>query len=342
MLANVGYLFKLADRSINVIHGKDCIKLLQGLCTNDIDKFVSSPQWGMNSLFLDPKGRIQCHAIIVKAPSFVDYDPAFFIDTHINQSSILMAYIKQHAFRKDVKVDNLDELMSVYATASPVSIPEEPEGARQFFDEIGEPPKIDEDLGRMLYGYTCFVDPRCKLLGTRTITEQDCLEIEEDSGIVEKGSEHYRYLRILLGIPEGPPICNEIPQMLNFDLLNTISYNKGCYVGQELMARVHTQGVVRTRTYPFLITDKLEGLTDAVHPPVEFVDEACDLNLSGKRIVNDKGEVVGEIFEAVKNIGLLKIRGGLKQNIYKTENDIKLLVWKPYWCNETSSSTTIE
>lgn len=41
-----------------------------------------------------------------------------------------------------------------------------------------------------------------------------------------------------------------IPLEYNLDALNAISFDKGCYVGQELIARTHHRGVVRKRIMP--------------------------------------------------------------------------------------------
>lgn len=57
-------------------------------------------------------------------------------------------------------------------------------------------------------------------------------------------SEQWRYLDILSGIPWLTTETSEefIPQMLNLDLLGGISFNKGCYTGQEIVARTHYLG----------------------------------------------------------------------------------------------------
>ena len=41
------------------------------------------------------------------------------------------------------------------------------------------------------------------------------------------------------------------PHMLNFDLLDTISFDKGCYTGQEIVARTHYKGATKRRTLRF-------------------------------------------------------------------------------------------
>lgn len=46
-----------------------------------------------------------------------------------------------------------------------------------------------------------------------------------------------------------------IPLEYNFAGLNAISFDKGCYVGQELIARTHHRGVIRKRLTPFKLID---------------------------------------------------------------------------------------
>jgi folate-binding protein YgfZ len=54
---------------------------------------------------------------------------------------------------------------------------------------------------------------------------------------------------IRLGLPAiGAPLVEHfVPQMLNLDLLDALSFDKGCYPGQEVIARVHHRGAVKRR-----------------------------------------------------------------------------------------------
>jgi folate-binding protein YgfZ len=89
-----------------------------------------------------------------------------------------------------------------------------------------------------------FKDPRLpSLLPNRSIVES--------SEFGESEQHEYRYDRIRLGIVEGQDMpTDSIPIFYNFDLFNTISFNKGCYSGQELVTRTVRRGVVRKRVVP--------------------------------------------------------------------------------------------
>jgi folate-binding protein YgfZ len=65
------------------------------------------------------------------------------------------------------------------------------------------------------------------------------------------GSAVWEWLEIQAGVPQVTAATQEefVPQMLNLDLLGGISFNKGCYTGQEIVARTHYLGKVKRRTH---------------------------------------------------------------------------------------------
>ena len=61
----------------------------------------------------------------------------------------------------------------------------------------------------------------------------------------------WRRLDIAAGIPFILPATQEqfVPQMVNLDLIGALSYSKGCYPGQEIVARTHYLGRLKQRMY---------------------------------------------------------------------------------------------
>lgn len=69
-----------------------------------------------------------------------------------------------------------------------------------------------------------------------------------------QGADHDWLLAdIRAGLPQVLPETHEsfVAQMLNLDVLNGISFNKGCYTGQEIIARTHFRGAVKRRMFRF-------------------------------------------------------------------------------------------
>jgi len=71
------------------------------------------------------------------------------------------------------------------------------------------------------------------------------------SGAETTGQEHWEWLDIRAGIPTILPSTQEafVPQMVNLDLIGGVSFEKGCYPGQEIVARMHYRGTLKQRMY---------------------------------------------------------------------------------------------
>jgi folate-binding protein YgfZ len=117
-----------------------------------------------------------------------------------------------------------------------------------------------------------------------------------DAGATPAGLEAWEIARVEAGRPEWGIEMDDstIPQEANFDELHAISYTKGCYVGQETVARVHFRGHVNRH---------LRGVRTEGTEPVP----------RGATLHDDTGAQVGDVRSAVRSpmlggIGLAMIR----------------------------------
>jgi folate-binding protein YgfZ len=104
-------------------------------------------------------------------------------------------------------------------------------------------------------------------------------------GVVAGGEAAYTVARVEAGRPEwGLDIDDTtIPQEANFDALGAISYTKGCYTGQEVVARIHFRGHVNRH---------LRGLAF----PLDGTEPATGAPLpAGAALVDDSGKAVGDV-----------------------------------------------
>lgn len=101
-----------------------------------------------------------------------------------------------------------------------------------------------------------------------------------------------------------------IPQQANLDALNGISFTKGCYTGQEIVARTHYLGKIKRRLFKF--------------------ETAPDINLTiGQIVVSPKmdNQEVGIIVEVLKNSGLVSVQADCIEDIFlDSENKIQLTI----------------
>jgi folate-binding protein YgfZ len=118
------------------------------------------------------------------------------------------------------------------------------------------------------------------------------------AGATPAGLGAWEIARVEAGRPEwGIDIDDStIPQEANFDDFNAISYTKGCYIGQEVVARVHFRGHVNRH---------LRGLRSA----------RGDAPPTGAQLIDDSGNHVGDVRSAVSSPRL----GGIALGMVRRE-----------------------
>jgi folate-binding protein YgfZ len=80
-----------------------------------------------------------------------------------------------------------------------------------------------------------------------------------------------------------------LPQDLNYDLNGTVSFTKGCYTGQEIVARLHYRGTPKRRLYRASLDNTLDDRHDAIAP--------------GARLSNQANRAVGSVVNRVSQDG---------------------------------------
>lgn len=95
--------------------------------------------------------------------------------------------------------------------------------------------------------------PRYEILTSLEHAERIWSALSQQASSV--GAPCWDWLEIQAGIPDIYPATQEafVPQMINLDALGGINFKKGCYTGQEIVARTHYLGKVKRRTFPLHI-----------------------------------------------------------------------------------------
>ncbi|HEY3301433.1 MAG TPA: folate-binding protein [Methylophilaceae bacterium] len=126
---------------------------------------------------------------------------------------------------------------------------------------------------------------------------------------VAVGKPVWDYLEINVGIPDVTPATQEafVPQMINLDALNGINFKKGCYTGQEIVARTHYLGKVKRRTL-------IANINSTVAPQVGDVLTGTDGAEAGQLVrvaAAPRGgfDVLAEVRLDSKDLGEIKWQG---------------------------------
>ena len=101
--------------------------------------------------------------------------------------------------------------------------------------------------------------------------------LRENAG--EAASRTWNWLEIRAGIPMITPATQEefVPQMVNLDLIGGVSFTKGCYPGQEIVARMHYRGGLKQRMHlAHLESDTAPQPGDKLYSP-ELGGQSCGM-----------------------------------------------------------------
>ncbi len=225
----------LAARSVLLVSGEDRRGFLQGLVSSDTAK-VTEVQ-AQHAGFLTAQGRF-LHEFFM-----ADWGDAIALDCEAARRDDLAKRLKIYKLRAKVALEPADgfEVAAFWG-----------EGAAQAF---GLP--ASEGAAKTLDGGRVYVDPRLASLGVRAILPAaELARIATTHGFEAGALAAYDELRIAAGVPDGSRDLQIEDALLlenGFDELRGVDFKKGCYVGQEVTARMKYRGLVKKRLLPVAI-----------------------------------------------------------------------------------------
>lgn len=234
----------LSDRAVLRVSGDDARAFLDRLVTCDLDRVTASfPRFGA---LLTPQGKIIADFIVFQAREGAA--DTFYLDTAASCAQDLAKRLSLYKLRAKVAVEVSDTL-----------------AVRAGWDGTASPPDAA----------AAGTDPRLPALGWRAIVERG--DGEAAPRVI------YHAHRIELAIPEGGAdyaFGDAFPHEAMMDQLHGVDFDKGCYVGQEVVSRMQHRGTARTRIVPLLYDGN-----DAPEPGAEVV--------AGERALGRTGTAAG-------------------------------------------------
>ena len=162
-------------------------------------------------------------------------------------------------------------------------------------------------------------------------------EPENDVKVLQDPNREYKIHRMILGLPEGSSeMGGQFPLNMNLHLLEGVSFNKGCYIGQELTQRTFHTGVIRKVALPFALDSSPHISLDAMNfDPYVMHDQGFDLDLKGENIVDEKGKKLGKVLTNSTNMGvalvdLTKLNKNGSNHKYSIAEH-RAFLWQPAW-----------
>ena len=215
----------LPDRGVVKVAGDDARKFLNGLATCDMARVT--PAAARFAALLTPQGKIIVDFIVAEAPA--EDGGGFFLDCPRALAAALVEKLNFYKLRARVVCEDLSEALGVMAVWGGTATTE--------------------------YGL-CYADPRLPALGNRVVLPPHvAAEAAADLGATLAEADAYEAHRIALGVPRGGAdfiYGDTFPHEADMDQLAGVDFDKGCYVGQEVVSRVQHRNSARSRVVPFV------------------------------------------------------------------------------------------
>ncbi len=215
----------LPERSVVRLSGADAAHFLNNLVTSEVEKL--KPNEARFAALLTPQGKILFDFFVIAVAP--EEGGGYVMDAPRALADDLLQRLNFYKLRAKVSIELRPDLMVAVV-----------------FD--GTPP---DDPG------LAFPDPRHPGLGTRVILPREGAEAAL-KGFTLVDSQVWQEQRIALGVPEGGKdfiYSDTFPHEAAMDALHGVDFDKGCFIGQEVVSRMQHRGGARKRVVPVAYDD---------------------------------------------------------------------------------------
>ncbi len=292
--------FVMLNRGVLALSGEEARSFLQGLISNDVDKVA--PGRAIYAALLTPQGKCLFDFFIA------EHDGRLLLDVESDRVTALAQRLTMYKLRAQVDIADVSAEYGVVALLG-----------SSLHDNL----TIGESRGAagVLGDGIVFLDPRLAALGARTILPKaSATSTLQALGFAAGSDDDYRHARFAAGVPEGSAELgvDKSPLLeLGFEELGGIDFDKGCFVGQELTARMKYRGLVRKRLMPVTF--------EGGEPEPGSVIKAGGRDIGDLRASNSEGG-----FAVLR---LDKLEESVQRGDPLLAGDVKVTPVKPTWVN---------
>ncbi|HEY7773088.1 MAG TPA: folate-binding protein [Marinagarivorans sp.] len=306
-----GGLIPLSDHVLITVTGPDARKFLQGQCTCDINR-LDQNHWLLGA-HCNVKGRM-----LSSFTAALLADECIGLRVHLSVAESTAQALQKYIVFSKAKCE-ISQYLAL-GIIGQATLPELTATARALEDgqfthtQFGTLLRHDADLAELWIS-------------------QDTLQNTSDvQAWLSRGpllsAQHWQQQMIVRGRAEVQRTTADtyLPQAFNYDLIGGVNFKKGCYTGQEIIARLHYKGQSKQRVHAMQLADNSQ-LNE--HGPIEV----------GQTVINAQGTSVGQVVAA--RAGQIGTQLLICSKAFNTDNAQLFVV-----ANETSpleaSATVIE
>lgn len=261
----------IADLSHNAligVHDAEAATFLQGQFTNDIQQV--SETHSQRSAWCNAKGRVLATTRILQRGE------SYYLQLPLELAESTIKRLRMFVLRAKVTVADESSSWIQFGLAGN-------HADELLANVVGEiPGEVDACVTHPNYSIVRLAGerPRFLILCSPEHAQKLWTQLQVQARPV--GAFAWRLLKIRAGVPQVRAETQEafVPQMLNLEVLNGVSFTKGCYPGQEVVARMQYLGTLKRRMFPILFK------TDSTVLP------GMDLHSPGSKSAQGTGKIV--------------------------------------------------
>jgi folate-binding protein YgfZ len=235
--AKAGFVCRLSDFSLIQANGEDAANFLHNQLSNDVEHLGLSE--ARLAAYCSPKGRMLASLFYWKTENGI------FLQLSASLQAPIQKRLQMFVMRAKVKLLDVSNDLVVLGLGG--------ENASQtlqnWFPQLPASPykKIDNASGTLIRVADGFNQPRYQWICTMAVLQNAWSSLAAQLQIVDQSN--WRKADILAGIPQITDRTQEkfVPQMVNFELIGGVNFKKGCYPGQEIVARSQYLGKLKRR-----------------------------------------------------------------------------------------------
>lgn len=225
------------------VSGSEAVMFLNGLITNDAAR-LENYSW-MLAAFPNAQGRLLALVRVMRI------DNSFLFVTDAETHEKVLKNLSRFAMAGDFKVDDLTGDFSCFAVR-----------ANETPEFILKVPTENSIVVANFGKEWTYIIRAYRAAGFDFFVPKDSREIFieklKNSGAVEIGEQAREILRVENGIPKYGVDMDETTVVLETGLAEAVSFTKGCYIGQEIIARIHFRGHVAKQLTGLILDDDAE------------------------------------------------------------------------------------
>ncbi|MEP6925830.1 MAG: glycine cleavage T C-terminal barrel domain-containing protein [Pyrinomonadaceae bacterium] len=242
-------ILEFPNRGLIEVSGSEAVQFLNGLITNDVKK-LEDGSW-MLAAFPNAQGRLLAMVRVLRI------EDKFLFDVEAENYQKVLQNLMRFTFAGDFKVNDLTDQMRLLAV-----------NGKQAFETVNYNLQVPDALDTIavtdvnneqviVIRATHTAEKGFDLFVPHVIYENVKADLRT-RGAIEISDEAREVLRIEAGIPKYGVDMDEMTVVLETGLDEAVSFTKGCYIGQEIIARIHFRGHVAKKVSGLILDENIE------------------------------------------------------------------------------------